>query len=205
VKSRHKLAITYNDNAVLENMHCALAFELLMIDKNNFLSHWTEDKLHIFRRTTVAAILNTDMKVHFDLASRLQEIKSPEEVDPNNAEQRRFLLSVFVHAADLGNPVLPTAQCQAWAFRVVSEFHRQYEREKAEGLPFAPFMACRPQDTREVAKLQISFINYVVAPMWTAMASVLPQLRPRIDQLQENLEHWQTLRDQQLDVSHNSS
>ena len=195
VKSRHKLAITYNDNAVLENMHCSLAFELLLIEKHNFTLSWSDERFQHFRRIAVAAILNTDMKVHFDLASRLQDFKSPEEVDPDNAEQRKFLLSMFVHAADLGNAVLPTKQCEAWAKRVVSEFHRQSEREKAEGLPFAPFMACRPEDTREVAKLQISFINYVVAPMWGAMAAVIPKLKSRVVQLQDNLEHWQRCRD----------
>ena len=201
VKSRHKLAITYNDNAVLENMHCSLAFELLLMPKHNFTATWSDANYQQFRRTAVAAILNTDMKVHFDLASRLQDIKSADETDPHNSEQRRFLLSVYVHAADLGNPVLPTKQCTAWAARVVAEFHRQYEREKAEGLAFAPFMACQPDDTREVAKLQISFINYVVAPMWGAMAIVLPKLKPRVLQLQANLQHWQALRDGDVDAS----
>jgi hypothetical protein len=195
VKRKHNLAIRYNDQAVLENMHCALGFELMMKEGNNFTAGWSEESYAVFRRTTVAAILNTDMKVHFDLTSRLQDFKSPDEVDVGNSEQRRFLLSLYVHAADLGNPVLPTKQCQAWAKRVVTEFHRQYERETSEGLVFAPFMACRPDDEKEVAKLQISFINYVVAPMWGAMAAVIPNLKSRVAQLQENLESWQRIRD----------
>ena len=184
VKTHHKLALRYNDNAVLENMHCSLAFQLLQ--SNNFTTGWPDSEYQAFRKATITAIMNTDMRVHFDLISRLQDS------DITDGEQRKAIVSTLVHAADLSNPVLPTPLCHKWAVRVVSEFHRQAKREQREGLPFAPFMACRPDDSQGVAALQISFINYVVAPMWTELVRLFPGLADRKKQLDVNLAFWQS-------------
>lgn len=193
IKSRHKLAITYNDQSVLENMHCAVAFETLAVDANNFLSGWSSEKYSIFRKTVLTSILNTDMKVHFDLTSRLQEIPNSDAIDPSNLEQRKLLISVIVHAADLSNAVLTTELCRKWSLRVITEFHDQYEKEVAEGLPAALFMKCDPGNQIEVAKLQASFIEYVAGPMWQQLALIVPKLSLRWHQLSLNLSYWQHL------------
>ena len=193
IKSRHKLAITYNDQSVLENMHCAVAFETLAEEANNFVSGWSSEDYSVFRRTVLQSILNTDMKLHFDLTSRLQEIPGPEAIDPLNLEQRKLLISVLVHAADLSNAVLTTDLCRKWSLRVITEFHDQYEKEIAEGLPAASFMKCDPGNVLEVAKLQASFIEYVAGPMWQQLALIVPKLSLRWDQLSLNLQYWQHL------------
>jgi 3'5'-cyclic nucleotide phosphodiesterase len=194
VKSRHKLAMKYNDQSVLENLHSSLLFELIEKDSTmvNFFDRSDFSKL---RKLVISSILNTDMKVHFDITGKLQEIE-----DIETPEQRKFLMTVIVHAADLGNPVLPTEQSHQWALRVVKEFHNQYLKEKEEGLTWAPFMSCDPGNIKEIAKLQISFIEYVVSPMWNALSRILPKLDECTQRMNQNLEHWKELRDAKDDL-----
>ncbi|KAF4748758.1 hypothetical protein FOZ62_001560 [Perkinsus olseni] len=193
VKKKHALAIRYNDQAVLESMHSSLAFELILKEKNNFLADWDEEAFAEFRKTAIAAILATDMKVHFDLTTQMQDLRSTPEVDTSCPDTKILVHKCLVHAADISNPVLPTSMYEAWAQRVATEFYRQSEREKSEGLPTAPFMDSSPDDRAEFAVLQLGFMNFVVAPLWNAMVDMWPQLEPRRKQLAVNVEYFKKL------------
>ncbi|KAF4730964.1 hypothetical protein FOZ63_004595, partial [Perkinsus olseni] len=193
VKKKHALAIRYNDQAVLESMHSSLAFELILKEKNNFLADWDEEAFAEFRKTAIAAILATDMKVHFDLTTQMQDLRSTPEVDTSCPDTKILVHKCLVHAADISNPVLPTSMYEAWAQRVATEFYRQSQREKSEGLPTAPFMDSSPDDRAEFAVLQLGFMNFVVAPLWNAMVDMWPQLEPRRKQLAENVEYFKKL------------
>ena len=50
-------------------------------------------------------------------------------------DDRRFILCVLLHAADIGNPVKPLATYNKWADRVLSEFFTQGDLEQKFGLP----------------------------------------------------------------------
>ncbi|KAF4654462.1 hypothetical protein FOL47_009969 [Perkinsus chesapeaki] len=193
VKKKHPLAIRYNDQAVLESMHSALAFELILQEKNNFLAVWTEENFSNFRKAAIAAILATDMKVHFDLTTQMQDLRSSSEVDTSCPDSRLLVHRCIVHAADISNPLLPTTVYEAWAYRVSTEFHLQAEREKYEGLPTTPFMESSPDDRAEFAKLQLGFMNFVVAPLWNAMFDMWPSLENRRHQLETNVEHFKKM------------
>ncbi|EEQ99008.1 High-affinity cGMP-specific 3',5'-cyclic phosphodiesterase, putative [Perkinsus marinus ATCC 50983] len=195
VKKVHPLAIRYNDQAVLESMHSALTFELILTEKNNFLADWQEEAFADFRKTTIAAILATDMKVHFDLTTQMQDLRSALEVDTSCPDTKMLVHKCLVHAADISNAVLPTDMYEAWAYRVSTEFYRQSLREKSEGIPTAPFMDSSPDDRAEFAVLQLGFMNFVVVPLWNAMADMWPALEPRRKQLAENVEYFKKLRE----------
>ncbi|KAF4672510.1 hypothetical protein FOL47_000425 [Perkinsus chesapeaki] len=196
IKSRHALAIRYNDIAVLENMHAAKTFELLLDEANNFVSDWSDEQFAEFRKTTINAILATDMKVHFDLTTKLQELgTSLGEVDYESQENRVLVHKCVVHAADISNPVLPTKQYRDWSYRVMLEFYRQAETEKSQGLPFAPFMQHHPDNELEFAKLQLGFISFVAAPLWNAMANIWDDLKGRREQMDENERYFKKLKE----------
>ena len=52
-----------DDNAVLENMHACLTFELVMQEENNWMATFDNEDYQHVRRIILSAILNTDMKV----------------------------------------------------------------------------------------------------------------------------------------------
>lgn len=204
VKSKHQLAIRYNDNAVLENMHAAMTFEVLMQPQNNFFTGWhmTEDHFKIFRKLCISVILATDMKVHFELTSDLQNIVkekvgSVPALDYNNQVQKELILKSTVHASDLSNPVLKADLYHAWAYKVVLEFYEQACEEKRLGLPFAPFMEPHPSQRLELAKLQLGFINFVVCPFWNSFGELFPRLSDRTEMLKHNCALWNKIKEEE--------
>jgi hypothetical protein len=194
IKTRHALAIQYNDNSVLENMHCSLTFELLRSsDLVDFTKSWSDDEYNQFRRVVIQSIMATDMKVHFDLTTGLQKFVG--RID--DGDKKKLIYQSIVHAADLSNPVMPTKASFQWAFRVVEEMYEQGRLEEQDGFTVAPFMKYPPTETVEFAKLQVSFIEFIVAPLWRSMAVVWPSLQDRVIQMEKNLKFWESLRNKQ--------
>eukprot|EP00397_Hematodinium_sp_SG-2012_P011405 GEMP01011543.1.p1 GENE.GEMP01011543.1~~GEMP01011543.1.p1 ORF type:complete len:519 (+),score=110.03 GEMP01011543.1:129-1685(+) len=205
VKAKHTLAYRYNDIAVLENMHASLTFELMRMPKHDICENLSsDDEWRTFRRVAICAILATDMKVHFELTAKLSDFASIEVLEgfrnaegveiPDMPEYRELIQKCIVHAADLTNPILSTKLSKEWAKRVVIEFYQQAETEKKEHLPFAPFMDQHPDNMKELAGLQIGFINFVVKPFWSSWAQIFPIIKPQYDQLLSNLDYWANMK-----------
>ncbi|EER07336.1 cyclic nucleotide phosphodiesterase, putative [Perkinsus marinus ATCC 50983] len=217
IKGRKHLAVRYNDSAVLENMHAARAFELLLGGAVDFTATWPAaaaadetgepSDYEVFRQTVISVILATDMKAHFDITIKLQELlldrndgskrAAGEWVDGALAETRPTLLKGIVHAADISNPLMPYDEYYEWSYRVVSEYYHQAEAERLEGLPFAPFMAHRPDDAVELAKLQVGFINFVVSPLWNTLDGILDGLHDRVEVMETNLQRMKEVEDRE--------
>eukprot|EP00833_Pecoramyces_ruminatium_P012561 jgi/Orpsp1_1/1186593/evm.model.d7180000051757.1 len=49
IQTMDPLAILYNDKSVLENHHCAMSFDILFKEKNNFMEHVDREKFNEFR------------------------------------------------------------------------------------------------------------------------------------------------------------
>jgi hypothetical protein len=194
VKTRHPLAMQYNDVSVLEHMHCSLTFDLLReSESRDFTKSWTDEQYMLFRRVVIQAILATDMKIHFELTANIQKLVGVDDMSSN--ENRKIVLQSIVHSADLANPVMGTKSCYEWAFRVVEEMYEQGRLEERDGFVVAPFMKHPPTETVEFAKLQMSFVEFIVAPLWRSMALVWPSLNDRVSQLESNMKFWKSLRD----------
>ena len=107
----------------------------------------------------------------------------------------KLVVELLVHSADLSNPVLPDfGVVKSWADLVCAEFSAQVAREKAEGLPFAPHMDGLTNPVA-VAKLQLGFIDYVVAPLWNSMGVIFPELKVASDNLASNRGKWKAIAD----------
>lgn len=64
---KDELALTYNDQSVLENMHCSITFDTLLKKENAILEHLPSEEWALVRKIIVTLILGTDMAKHFDL------------------------------------------------------------------------------------------------------------------------------------------
>lgn len=91
IKTRHPLAIQYNDISVLENMHCSLAFDLLRSSAStDFTCNFSDDQWTLFRRTFISSVLATDMKSHFELTSKVSaELKADALSYPESSTAKR--------------------------------------------------------------------------------------------------------------------
>jgi len=202
-----ELAVRYNDASVLENYHSALMFSLLRpsevgrrpvpgsssgAEEEAFsLLRLPRADFQAFRRTAVSGILATDMTHHNALTEAARKLTPAAAL----ALPAKSMVELFMHSADLSNPVLPDFDAvYQWSTLVCNEFQAQVNREKALGLPFAPHMDNLTTELA-VAKLQGGFIDYVVAPLWNAMATGFPELACAAEALAANKARWRGIAD----------
>ena len=66
-------AMLYNDKSVLENHHCASAFEILLCPENNFTDKLDKKSFRSFRTHIVDMVLATDLAQHFSLLTNFKK------------------------------------------------------------------------------------------------------------------------------------
>jgi len=67
VTTKHELAIRYNDQSPLENMHCATLFAMCKVEAADIFSKVDSDMQRDARKIIIAAILHTDNANHFEM------------------------------------------------------------------------------------------------------------------------------------------
>ncbi|XP_022625204.1 high affinity cAMP-specific and IBMX-insensitive 3',5'-cyclic phosphodiesterase 8B isoform X1 [Seriola dumerili] len=205
-----ELAILYNDTAVLESHHAALAFQLTVRDsKSNIFKNIDRNQFRTLRQAIIDMVLATEMTRHFEHVSKfVNSINKPmaaiEETSTssmnsdcdsqanirNSPENRLLIKRMLIKCADVANPCRPLELCIEWAGRISEEYFAQTDEEKRQGLPVV--MPVFDRNTCSVPKSQISFIDYFITDMfdaWDAFAS-LPGL---MEHLSENYKYWKSL------------
>ena len=181
VQTRHELAMTYNDTSVLENMHTSQLFAILKEDRCNVLRELPECEWRDLRKAVVASVLATDMVHHFKMVSDVEvfcemneeALRDPEECAElfKSEKNTHFLLSLFIHSADIGNPAASWVSCEKWAHRVMDEFFAQGDRELELGMPVSP-MFDRATVVRPV--MQVHSVTAIAAAAVHAAATICP-------------------------------
>ena len=46
------------------------------------------------------------------------------------------------------------------------------------------------KDTLSKAKSNLNFLECIVAPLWTTLVDMFPELKPRLDEMRRNRNHW---------------
>ena len=213
VKSKHKLAIRHNDKSPLENMHCAVLYEILGKSELNIFSGLSESQWRDTRKIIIACILGTDMLYHMDQVKKVQlflelngsqtqpfSAKTVAAVPPIllEYEQRLFMMEIMLHCADISNPYKPFEQCSKWADLVLFEFCAQGDREKKEGLEVSPMM---DRDAINLYNMQLGFIEFMVAPLIISVINILPALHEVGDNMLANFNAWGNKRKDEIDAS----
>uniref|UniRef100_A0A7N8YA33 Phosphodiesterase n=1 Tax=Mastacembelus armatus TaxID=205130 RepID=A0A7N8YA33_9TELE len=197
-----ELAILYNDTAVLESHHAALAFQLTIRDtKSNIFKNIDRNQFRTLRQAIIDMVLATEMTRHFEHVSKfvnsinkpmaaIEETSTSQANIRNSPENRLLIKRMLIKCADVANPCRPLELCIEWAGRISEEYFAQTDEEKRQGLPVV--MPVFDRNTCSVPKSQISFIDYFITDMfdaWDAFAS-LPGL---MEHLSENYKYWKNL------------
>ncbi|KAM7048304.1 high affinity cAMP-specific and IBMX-insensitive 3',5'-cyclic phosphodiesterase 8A isoform 2-T2 [Molossus nigricans] len=196
-----ELAILYNDIAVLESHHAALAFQLTTgDDKCNIFKHMARNDYWTLRHTIIDMVLATEMTKHFEHVNKfinsvnkpLAELEENMVTDKDQAaintvlrtpENRTLIKRMLIKCADVSNPCRPLEQCIEWAARISEEYFSQTEEEKQRDLPVV--MPAFDRKTCSIPKAQISFMDYFI----TAFVN-LPELLQHLD---NNFKYWEGL------------
>ncbi|KAJ1330198.1 hypothetical protein BSLG_009620 [Batrachochytrium salamandrivorans] len=189
INAKTELAIVYNDNAPLEMHHAACLFGILKYSECNIFAALSDSVYREVRKGIIRCILSTDMGKHGELLAQFKKVS--ENFNYDDMEHRALLLALVIKCADISNEVRPANVAEPWVNCLLEEFFSQSDREKAEGLPNAPFM-----DREKVTKpsAQIGFIAYVMIPMYELVGTVLPNMDQYIVQpIRESLTFYKDL------------
>lgn len=169
--TKHDFAITYNDQSILESMHVASAWKLLLQDECNFLKGLSKEQYLELRDTVIQLVLATDMKYHFEHYTKFKTKVSSDTFVPGcDREDVKFLLAVAMHTADIANPAKPLKVCLQWTELVMEEFFRQGDLEAKLGMPISPFY---DREKTSTASCQMGFINVLVKPLYAEFTALL--------------------------------
>jgi len=189
VKTRHSLALRYNDRSPLENFHVATAFELMKEQGINLLEHnHPSPPAGALRSRVIDMVLATDMTQHKQLlgglASEMSNSDKAQDIDKLVFEK------LLLHVADIGHPLRPEAIHREWSRRVTDEFFAIGDKEKELGLqPMALFDRAKAPS---LAKGQVGFLNFVVKPAWSTLCLALGSAGDLPDRcLKANLASWE--------------
>eukprot|EP00238_Polyblepharides_amylifera_P008734 CAMPEP_0196575730 /NCGR_PEP_ID=MMETSP1081-20130531/5149_1 /TAXON_ID=36882 /ORGANISM="Pyramimonas amylifera, Strain CCMP720" /LENGTH=942 /DNA_ID=CAMNT_0041894123 /DNA_START=301 /DNA_END=3129 /DNA_ORIENTATION=+ len=208
VSTRNDLATIYNDTSVLENRHVSLLYQIVSGDpEHNIFKFLPDDGTwKEVRRIIVSIILHTDMVHHFGSVSQLEnfldtwkdELKDNTDMAFVESKDRMFILNCLVHSADISNPVKPYEIYDKWAHCVLEEFFSQGDQERSRNMPISPMM---DRDTTSMPLSQVNFIEFVVAPLYTAMCKLFPELKDLVLNLIENRKLYGELYMEEIDRS----
>uniref|UniRef100_A0AAQ6AGA2 Phosphodiesterase n=1 Tax=Amphiprion ocellaris TaxID=80972 RepID=A0AAQ6AGA2_AMPOC len=197
-----ELAILYNDTAVLESHHAALAFQITTRDdKCNIFKNIERNEYRTLRQAIIDMVLATEMTKHFEHVNKfVNSINKPLAAESvksilTSPENRILVKRMLIKCADISNPCRPLELCIEWAGRISEEYFAQTDEEKRQGLPVV--MPVFDRNTCSIPKSQISFIDYFITDMfdaWDAFAD-LPNLMQHLD---NNFKYWKGLDERKL-------
>ncbi|XP_021363584.1 cGMP-inhibited 3',5'-cyclic phosphodiesterase A-like isoform X4 [Mizuhopecten yessoensis] len=186
VATHAKQAILYNDRSVLENYHAAAAWQLLLSKQhNNYLSGLDQAEFKRFRFLVIELILATDLKRHFEILAefnaklhisgcggqcltRVNDEESSTGIDWSVETERLLVMQMVIKLADINGPAKTKHLHRQWTYRIAEEFYEQGDEEVNLGMPISPYM---DRKMPQLAKLQQTFINHLVAPLCNAMVT----------------------------------
>jgi len=193
INARTELANRYNDISPLENHHCAMAFSILENPETNIFGNVDCDNLKLIRQNMIMLILATDMAKHSEIVETFKE--NLEDFDFSKEDHLNCLKMVLIKCCDISNEVRPMNISEPWVDCLLEEYFMQSDREKVEGLPVAPYM---DRDKVTKPKAQIGFIQFVLLPMFEAVAKLFPQIDGAlVEPLRVALLHYESVKDQE--------
>ncbi|XP_032955970.1 high affinity cAMP-specific and IBMX-insensitive 3',5'-cyclic phosphodiesterase 8A isoform X3 [Rhinolophus ferrumequinum] len=208
-----ELAILYNDTAVLESHHAAVAFQLTTRHEQcNIFRNMQRNDYRTLRQAVIDMVLATEMTKHFEHVNKfvnsvtkpLAVLEENKETDQEQEaintmlrtpENRTLIKRMLIKCADVSNPCRPREQCIEWAARISEEYFSQTDEEKRQDLPVV--MPVFDRNTCSIPKSQISFIDYFITGMfdaWDAFVD-LPELLQHLD---SNFKYWKDLDERKL-------
>eukprot|EP00943_MAST-04B_sp_MAST-4B-sp1_P007753 g7753.t1 len=188
IRSRNKLAITYNDSSVLEHMHAATAFEVG--HETNFFDFFSTEDYAAFRRIVIDTVLATDLAQHMAFVAQLKSFKNNKKIK-FTVDKPIIFMKTIVKLCDLGHSLKKLPIHIKWSERIVEEFFIQGDKEKKLGMPVSPFMDREHPDT---PKNQVGFFEFIVLPFWQTSAALVNELDPLLQVGMSNYNYWKDLK-----------
>lgn len=191
------LALVYNDESVLENYHVSTAFKIMQQPNCDFLAPLDNKSRQMFRKMAISIVLATDMNKHMNHLAHLKtmaetrSISGENDLRLNSYSERSQVLQSLIHCADLSNPTKSLHLYRRWNDLITQEFYNQGDEERKRGLEIS---AMCDRTSSSLEKNQVSFIDYIVHPLWEAWADLVhPHCQFILETLQDNRQWYSNI------------
>ena len=164
IHNKDEIALQYNDNSVLENMHSYTTFSLLNKPGCNALSTLSFDEWMKIRKLIIQLILDTDMSRHFEILGRFRaKTIDISDFDMTSVENKLMIFSIGLKCADVGHSSKCDELHEKWTALICEEFFRQGDLEKERKQEIS--MYCDRFNTN-IPKSQAGFIKNICLPLY---------------------------------------
>jgi hypothetical protein len=99
---------------------------------------------------------------------------------------------MVMHSADVSNPTLDFPLAKEWSLKIVTEFNAQVAKEEQFRIPVSSMLKVG-HELEQIKKNQIGFINFIILPLWSLLATNVPELQECVDEIETNRSKWETL------------
>ncbi|KAG9096117.1 hypothetical protein FS749_009107 [Ceratobasidium sp. UAMH 11750] len=153
-----------------------------------------------FRWLLVQTVLATDMSVHFKWldgfkswdasgSSKRSEFRQG-VVGLTEDEERLMICQALIKCGDISNPTRPHAVSEHWSKVLLEEWACQATFEQELDLPVTVVNVDVSNGAKQQAQGQVNFIDLFTQPLFSATASVIPELQPIAGQCALNRNLW---------------
>lgn len=191
VNNCDEIAITYNDNSVLENLHASKTFSILKTKGTDILALLSNEDWLKCRKMVIEMILETDMSKHFEILGKFRtRVITLSNMDISVFEDKCQILGMALKCADIGHSAKDYDLHEKWSMLVCEEFFKQGDIEKNRNQ--AVSMYC-DRETTDIPKSQSGFIKNICIPLYEVWAFYLKSDNVNkfcLEQLKKNLDFW---------------
>lgn len=195
VATGHDLAVKYNDQSCLENMHTNKTFTILNTEGSQITAFLSKADYQRFRKGVVEAILSTDLQMHFGKLAEFQA-NLDKKLDISDDKFRVLAIQMCLKCADIGHGARKLNIHIQWTALISKEFFKQGEMEKEFGIPISPL--CDIENCI-ISKSQVGFLEVLVKPLFIVWEEFIEQnnvedsdleVKVCLLNIQENIEFW---------------
>ena len=222
IETSSQMALQFNDTNVLEAFHVSTCFQILAMPQYDLFAALEADEKTKIRTVMIDLILATDLSDHFSSLKEIQatlhcpgiktaasflevggiagtdELKGFDLPAELTGAEQSALGKLILKSADIGHPSRDfNVHCE-WSRRASEEFWRQGDRETRLGLPVNPMNDRHKKGG--IAKGQMGFLNFLVAPTHLLLRSVVghDKLGRLHSNLRSNYQYWAQLDAQRI-------
>jgi len=174
-RTKHPIAVRYNDVSCLENHHAAAGFLCLLNADPDPLQNISESQYQQIRKAIVRMILSTDVSNHLTELTIFKTKMTGKDFPSSRQEDKQVLMNTLLRCATVGYVARPLPTALAWAMRAMAEFFLQGDMEVSMNFPLTPFFD-RSDFEHGIPKCQLGFIDFMVLPLYESLAQLLPDI-----------------------------
>lgn len=190
VQSKSVLAALYSsEGSVLERHHFSQTICVLNTEGCNIFENVSKEDYGQLLDHIRDIILATDLSHHLRIMPKLEEL-SHRGYDGTKSEDHYLLLCLLMTSADLSDQTKSWNNTVYVAKLIYEEFFQQGDMEKSLGH--------NPIDSMDreracVPNLQISFLDYIITPLYKVLNNLYPQCSSILDTIEKNRDNWKII------------